>query len=206
MIKGQVAMGLALAAVLGACSKPTPARSDANAGTSAAGTATANAAANGSGPASKPAAGAAAAPAPANAAAPAIAMNPGEWEMSVETKIAGLPPEMAKMMSGQKRVMRHCLTPEKAAKQNGELFTGKMQKGCTGEQARLAGGRVHGTMECKDPRGVRSTIAIDGQIGGDSLDVNTVITTDQGGRTARIEGHTIGRRIGSTCSEASKDR
>ena len=188
---GLVALGMI--AALAACSKPTPGRSNA-AASGANGTASASASAGTPG---------------GGAMSMASALNPGEWETAVEMKMTGLPanmpPEAAKAMQGMKTVTRHCLTPEKAAKPTGDLFSGKAEQGCTNRQFSATGGRLHGEISCKSPQGVNSTMVMDGQYGGDSFDVTMTVSGEQGGRSMSWQSHSVGRRIAPTCSPGSKD-
>jgi hypothetical protein len=203
MRKQIVALAMA-AAAMAACSKPTPGRTDN--GAAAAPGAPSNAAAPAAGTivSGSAAAGNSTAASTATAAAAITPLNPGEWETSIETKIAGLPPQVAKMMSGQKVMVRHCVTPEEAAKPKSDLFTGKKHSNCTGEQLALTGGRLHSVMECKDARGGASTMTMDGQYGGDSYDVSMTISGNDRGRQMRMESHTTGRRVAPSCSAAAE--
>ena len=182
--------GLALA--LGACGK-----SGSQAGGN--GAATGNAAA----PAASASAGSAnAGSADSSAVASGdVQLNPGEWETVADLTISGLgnlPPEAARVMKGlsHRVTNRQCLTPEKAKRPTGDLFSGK-QEGCTREGFTLAGGRVKGTMVCKDPRGMASTVTMDGQYGGDSFDVTMNVTASNEGRSMVWRSHSVGRRIGA---------
>jgi|GEM_PF-4530762 len=207
---GFVALGMA--AALAGCSKPTPGH-----GNAASGGAMANgSAANGAGSNVSGANGAAANGATAAASAAgggtatmASALNPGEWETAIEMKMTGLPanmpPEAAKAMQGMKTVTRHCLTPEKAAKPTGDLFSGKPAQGCSNREFSVSGGRLHGQISCKSPQGTNSTMTMDGQYGGDSFDVTMTMTGEQGGRSMTWQSHSVGHRVAPTCSAAAKD-
>lgn len=195
------AIVFALAAALAGCSKPTPGRSDNGTAPGAA-----NAAAAGNAAAGPAAAGnaAAATGAGGNGSAAMTPLNPGEWEMAAEAKISGLPPEVAKMMSSHKTVHRYCVTPEEAAKPKSSTFTGKEDKGCKGEQPSFAGGRIHAALECTDPRGAHTTVAMDGQYGGDSYDISMRVNAEHQGRSTQMESHVVGHRVSPTCSAAAK--
>jgi hypothetical protein len=131
-----------------------------------------------------------------------IQLNPGEWESTSEMTISGLgnlPPEAARAMQGlsQKTTTRHCLTPEKAQHPGGDLFSGKQREGCSHEGFTFAGGRVKGSMTCKDPRGMASTVTMDGQYGSDNFEVTMKMTASGEGRAMTWNAHTVGRRIGA---------
>jgi hypothetical protein len=182
-----------MVAALASCSKPTPGRSNAAA----------------SGPANGAASASASAPSGGGTGTVVSPLNPGQWETAIEMKMSGLPtnlpPEAAKAMQGMKTVTRHCLTPEKAAKPSGDLFSGKPEKGCSHQEFSLTGGRLHGALTCKGAEGATSTMTMDGQYGGDSFDVTMTMTGDQGGRAITYQTHSVGHRIAPTCSGAKDD-
>jgi hypothetical protein len=187
-------LGLALA--LGGCGKSGSQASGngAAAGNAAAPAASASAEAQGGG----------------TAAAGAVQLNPGEWETTSQMTMTGLgnlPPEAARAMKGlsQKVTTRHCLTPERARNPGGDLFSGKHQEGCSRQGFVFAGGRVQGSMTCKDPRGMASTVTMDGQYSGDSFDVTMKMTASGEGRGMTWNAHTIGRRIGACPAGADKE-
>ncbi|MEA3037703.1 MAG: hypothetical protein QOE79_216 [Sphingomonadales bacterium] len=189
-------VGLGLALALGACGK-------------GGGSASGNAAATGN--AAAPSASAsAAAPGGSPAAAGNVHLNPGEWETTAEINFGGLgnmPPQAAQAMKALNRKVtsRQCLTPEKAQRPTGDLFSGKHQEGCTREGFTFAGGRVNGTMTCKDPRGMASTMTMDGQYGGDSFDVTMKVAASGEGRSMTWSSHSVGRRIGPCAPGADKE-
>jgi hypothetical protein len=194
-MRSTAAVALVMAAALASCSKPTPGRSNAATASGANGAATASTSAP--------------APSGAGSGAVATALNPGQWETAIEMKMAGLPanapPEAAKAMQGMKTVTRLCLTPEKAAKPSGDLFSGKPQEGCSHQEFAVTGGRLHGALTCKGASGATSTITMDGQYGGDSFDVTMTMTGNEGGRSATYQTHSVGHRIAPTCSGAKDD-
>ena len=162
---------MAAVLALGACSKPTPG----------------SAAKDGNGTA----------PAPAASSAE-VTLNPGEWETVSETQIAGLanlPPEVARRMKDHKVTSRQCLTPEKAAHPGADVFSDKNNKACT-NNITMAGGRVQGTLTCKDPQGMASTMTIDGRYGGDSFEMTMKMNSARAGQEMTMTSHSVGRRVG----------
>jgi hypothetical protein len=189
--KTMAVLGLALA--LGACGKS---------GSQASG----NAAASGNSASASASAGTQS----GGTAAGNIQLNPGEWETTSQIAMSGLgnlPPQAAQAMKGlsQKVTTRHCLTPERARNPGGDLFSGKQQEGCSRQGFTFAGGRVQGSMTCKDPRGMASTVTMDGQYGGDSFDVTMKMTASGEGRGMTWSSHTIGRRVGACPAGADKE-
>jgi hypothetical protein len=190
-------VGLGLALALGACGKSGGQASGngAAAGNAAAPAANASAEAQSGSPA---------------AAAGNIHLNPGEWETTAEINFGGLgnmPPQAAQAMKALNRKVtsRQCLTPEKAQRPTGDLFAGKHQEGCTREGFTFAGGRVKGTMTCRDPRGMATTMTMDGQYGGDSFDVTMKVAASGEGRTMTWSSHSVGRRIGACAAGGDKE-
>lgn len=195
-----VTMSLILA--LAACSKPTPGRSDNGA--------VANSAANGStavansgGPAAAPQGGSA----PAAAAGPEVKLNPGLWETVAQITRTGLPPnlppEVAEKMKSQTVTSRHCLSPEKAAHPGGAFLAGAPAKGCTNNIS-MTGGRVSGSMVCKDPSGGTATFALDGSYGGDAFDMTMKMSMAKGGQSMTMQSHSVSHRVGA-CPAGQKD-
>lgn len=101
----------------------------------------------------------------AEAAKSAVKMEPGQWETTVKIlsmDAPGLPAEMQDAMKQQKQEhkVQTCLTPEQAEKPPQEML-GAM-KGCTYEKFEMSGGKMDGTLVCKNMPGmgaqeVRST-------------------------------------------------
>jgi len=188
---------LAALALVAACGKPTPGRSDNGAAANAA-------SANGTAANAAPAA-----PAPSSPVQTAsVTLNPGEWETVSETAVTGLPanipPEAAAKMKGQKITSRHCLSPERAAHPGGDFFSGKPVQGCV-NNVHMTGGRVQGDMTCKDPQGGTSTFTMDGSYGGDGFEATMKATLTRQGQAMTMTSHTVGRRVAPACSAAAKD-
>lgn len=133
-------------------------------------------------------------------------IQPGMYETTTEMKMSGLPANLAKAMEGTKTTSRNCVTPEEANRPSGELFSGEKKEGCESKDNVFAGGRIKGTLVCKGKRpgeGV-STITMDGTYGSDNYDVRTMMTMSAEGREMKMEGHTVGRRVGD-CPKGSDD-
>jgi hypothetical protein len=201
MRKVELMMGLALAAALAGCGKPTPGRSDNGAAPTAGGNAAA--------PSTNASASAAPTPgaAPATAGAPGgVTLNPGQWETITESAVTGLPPNMppavAAKMKSQKATSLHCLTPEKAAHPGSDFF-GKASKQCKNDIV-MAGGRVSGSMTCSGLGGDSSVVSIDGHYGGDAMDMSMKMSTNSRGQSMTMTSHMVGRRIGE-CPAGGKD-
>ena len=173
MMKTIAFMTLGAALALGACNKPTP-------GTGAK---------DGNG----------AAAASAGSTSGEVTLNPGAWEAVSDIQMAGmtnLPPQVQeRMKKGQRSTHRSCLTPEKAAHPGADFFNDKSNKNCT-NNLKMAGGRIDGSMTCKDPRGMASTISMNGTYGGDNYDVSMKMTAERAGEGMTWSSHTVGHRVG----------
>ena len=131
-----------------------------------------------------------------------VRLNPGEWEMTVESggmSATGMPPEVARMMKGMKVTTRSCITPEEANRPN--VFAGKAGGNCSYRDYKVSGGTLHAAILCTDKGGGSTKVTSDGSIGGDSFDVRSRIETDAGGHAMNMDSHVIGRRVGE-CSGA----
>jgi hypothetical protein len=113
-----------------------------------------------------------------------------------------MPPAVAEKMKSQKMTSRHCLTPEKAAHPGNDFF-GKASKECTNNVV-MAGGRVSGSMTCKTPGGSTSVISIDGQYGGDSMEMAMKMDMNSKGQSMSMTSHMTGHRVGE-CPAGAKD-
>jgi hypothetical protein len=133
-------------------------------------------------------------------------IRPGLYETTTEMKMSGLPPSMAKAMEGTKTTSRNCVTPEEANRPSGEIFSGDKKEGCESKDNVFAGGRIKGTLVCKGKRPGEgmSTINMDGTYGSDNYDVRTMMTISASGREMKMEGHTVGHRVGD-CPAGSGD-
>ena len=135
----------------------------------------------------------------------AAQIEPGEWEVTMETvniEAPDMPPEAAAMMKktmGEKKTSRQCITPEEAS---GEFVAPDQQADCTREGFSLTGGRIQGTMTCTGEGG-KVMITLDGRHSGTSYDMNSKITSQNQAGSMTIETRNSGRRIGE-CPEGSE--
>jgi hypothetical protein len=169
------------------------------------GTGSGQAAANGS----APAAGNASASASTPVTAPAgegLKLRPGRYETAMEMKVSGLPPEVAKAMTGTKMTSKSCITPEEANRPSGQMFGGDKAQGCKSQNMAYAGGRIHGSMTCPARNGGgASEFSMDGTYSAEAFDIRTrIVAHGAGSQAMTMEGHTVGRRIGE-CTGDGKD-
>jgi hypothetical protein len=133
-------------------------------------------------------------------------INPGEWEMTVES--AGVPdPRMPAavaeaMKKGMTVTNRTCVTKEEASKPPADMMAGQGHKDCTYTEYQASGGNLHSAIACGAQSGTKSTITTDGKFGGDTLDLRSKVETGGPGPTMTITSHISGHRIGD-CSKAA---
>jgi Protein of unknown function (DUF3617) len=135
------------------------------------------------------------------AAAPgggAAQIQPGEWEVTMETlniEAPNMPPEAAAMMKksmGEKNTSRQCITAEEVS---GDFITANQEANCTREGFSFAGGRIQGTMTCTGEDG-KATITMNGSHSGTSYDMRSKMTSENQAGSMTIETRNTGRRLG----------
>lgn len=127
-------------------------------------------------------------------------LEPGEWEVTVETlgmEAPGMPKEAQAAMAGQKVTGRNCLTAEQAEKPTADVFAADKEANCTAKDFSWAGGRVSGTMTCSGGEmGGTTTMQMDGQYSARSYEISQTMTAASEGGEVRIKSRMTGRRIG----------
>lgn len=128
----------------------------------------------------------------------AAQIQPGEWEVTMETlniEAPNMPPEAAAMMKktmGEATTTRQCITAEDAA---GDFAAPDQDADCTRQGFTLAGGRIQGSMTCTGEGG-KVTITMAGQHSGTSYDMTSKIASENEAGSMTIETRAKGRRIG----------
>lgn len=101
-----------------------------------------------------------------------IRPQPGRWESKMtidKMEVAGMPPEAKEMMQkqmGAAQTFFSCLTPEEAAKPEGDFFQ-KGAEGCTYEHFTMADGKIDARMKC-DQDGRTQVMTMAGTYGEDN--------------------------------------
>ncbi|MDB5672224.1 MAG: hypothetical protein JWO25_3183 [Alphaproteobacteria bacterium] len=121
-------------------------------------------------------------------------INPGQWEMTVDTAVEGLP-NMPAGPATEKAVHRTCISKADAAKPPTDMFSGG-QKDCVTREFNVSGGSVHSVIACGGPSASKAEITADGSFGGDSVDVRSKIVTGGQGPAMTISSHLVGHRVG----------
>jgi hypothetical protein len=86
---------------------------------------------------------------PALALAQSSGVTPGQWEIAVTINtvdMPGGPAFVAKMMQGKTTRIKHCITPEEAARGPQDLL--KSSKSCTFTKYSMQNGRMNSEMTC----------------------------------------------------------
>jgi hypothetical protein len=138
----------------------------------------------------------------------AARLQPGKWETSVSIlslEGPGLPPQMAtamkERMASQK--VETCLTPEQAAKPPRDMLGAA--KNCTYETFEMSGGKLSGTLVCKNAPGMpggEMRARMSGNFASTSYDVTSETTMSMPAMPGRPAGdvtsktQVIGKRIG----------
>ena len=117
-------------------------------------------------------------------------IQPGMWETSSTTKMAqmpDLPPAIAeRLMKGRTVTVRHCVTPEDAAKGPRQLLT--EQKSCAIDHYDMKGGRFDAKMTCSG-----MTITSTGSYTPASMTGDSQVS----GNGVNMSAHVESRRTGS---------
>ena len=131
-----------------------------------------------------------------------LRIAPGLWEIAsdvVEVHATDLPIEVRNRMVGPRSRVRHCITPEQAARPSANFLAGRSDNGCVYRNFRVEGGRVSGAMTCRDTRTV-----MQGVYGPESYDMRMDVATPlPTGVIMTLKVRARGRRVGR-CPEGGK--
>lgn len=93
-------------------------------------------------------------------AAAVAQVTPGQWEIAVtidSVDMPGQPPMVANMMKGRTTKVKHCITPEEAARGPQDMM--KANKACTFTRYSMVGGKLSSEMTCKTGEGVMTSVS-----------------------------------------------
>ena len=126
------------------------------------------------------------------------ALQPGEWETTVEVlsmEVPGMPAGMA-APAIPPTTTRHCVTPEEAAQPNAEFFAGNAEgAACQRENFTIANGRISGVITCA-AEGTTIRSEMNGQFASDRYEVTSRTQTTAQGMTMNGETRLTARRVG----------
>jgi uncharacterized protein DUF3617 len=140
----------------------------------------------------------------------AVEVRPGLWQVDTSIESAsqpGLPVAMADRMKGPRPVVRHCITPEQAARPNASFLARRQAGTCTDRSFEMRGGRIAGAMTCRSPDGAASEVRMAGSYSPERYDLRLEMQTPGigPGTTITIVSRQTGRRVGEcAASEETK--
>lgn len=136
-----------------------------------------------------------------------VEVRPGLWEVSSEILSAaqpGLAAEFTDRMKGPRGSVRHCITPEEAARPDANFLAGRRSGQCSYTDFSIREGRISGAMSCRDPRGVETKARMSGTHGAERFDMRMEMETPGiGGGMLAVVVRQSGRRIGDCTSRNS---
>ena len=140
-----------------------------------------------------------------------VEVRPGLWEVStriVAVAQEGLPHEVAERMKGRRRGFRHCITPAQAARPDANFLAVRGSGRCRDEAFAMSGGRIAGTMVCRDPGGAETRVRMSGAYGPERYEIRMEMATPGigAGRTMILETRQQGRRVGECGNEGETKR
>lgn len=139
-----------------------------------------------------------------NAVAAALAeveVRPGLWEMRsaiVSVSQDGLPLEIAERMKGPRRTVRHCITPEQAARTDANFLAARRSGRCRDEAFEMRSGRIAGTTVCRDETGAETRLRTTGRYTAERYEMRSEVETPGigSGRRMTLVTRQSGSRIG----------
>jgi hypothetical protein len=130
-------------------------------------------------------------------------IEPGLWELTsevVEVSAPDLPREVRNRMVGPRSRIRHCITPEQAARPSATFLAARADGPCVYSDFTVQEGRVRGRMRCPD-----ATAVMDGVYRPDRYEMRMEMASPvPGGATMNLEVVSRGRRIGQ-CEEGQTE-
>lgn len=127
--------------------------------------------------------------------------RPGRWQANlkfVSMDMPGMPPAAREAMNKSMDTVKStftCLTPEKAAKIDGNFFQ-KAAPGCTYDHYTMADGKIDALMTCPPGHGP-TRMAMTGTYGNDAYDISIKGSSELSkGRAMNIEMAVTSRRVG----------
>lgn len=129
-----------------------------------------------------------------------VEIRPGLWELSSEIVSAaqpGLAAEFTDRMRGPRGSVRHCITPEEAARPDANFLAGRRSDQCSYRGFAMRYGRIAGAMTCRDPRGVETQAQMSGTHAPERFEMRMDMQTPGiGGGMLAVVVQQSGRRVG----------
>lgn len=96
----------------------------------------------------------------------------GRWETMVKSDLSNLPAELRAAVAKQQETPTvTCLTPEEAARPNGEFMQGMKDTGCKYDRFTMAGGKLDSVLTCDMGGGSKRTMVSSGTYAPDRYSV-----------------------------------
>lgn len=129
----------------------------------------------------------------------AMRIEPGQWELAsevVDVRAADLPHEVRQRMIGPRSRLRHCITPDQAARPEANFLAARDDSACVYRGFTARDGRIAGEMICPD-----ATARMQGRYRPDRYDMRmTMASPMENGAMMTLTLRSRGRRVGS-CGE-----
>lgn len=143
-----------------------------------------------------------------------VTIKPGEWEITqqvVDLQVTGAPKEMPveAMRSAMSKVnvIKHCITPEQAAKPNADFLAAQKDSKCTYSGFNMDGGVINGSVTCPGGQGGKMTATMQGiyQPTSYALTMDMNMAGMSPGMNMVMKMKTNGKRIGE-CTAEQKEK
>ena len=136
-----------------------------------------------------------------------VKLRPGQWEVTAEVDMPGMPKAVADMMkkSQASTTTTMCISEEEANRSDANVFTGKKDENCSTEGFEAKNGRIKGKVTCTGTAGEgKMVMEMDGAFKPESYEVTMKMDMQGAGNEAmKMETRAKGRRIGD-CPAGAK--
>jgi major membrane immunogen (membrane-anchored lipoprotein) len=134
-----------------------------------------------------------------------VTLQPGEWEirqqvvdMHVSGAPKGMPVDAMRSAMGKVNVVKHCVTPEQAAKPNADFLAAQKDMKCTYSGFDMSAGIIHGAVTCPNGQGGTMTAKMQGVYHPTdyALTMDMTMAGVSPGMTMKMKMKTDGKRVG----------
>jgi hypothetical protein len=135
-------------------------------------------------------------------------LTPGEWQLTMATKLVeaeGLPAgAAAQVKASMERTMSEssCLTPEQASRPPSEIFAQRQNSRCTYDSFDMAGGKIKAKMTCPGGSSGTMTMTMDGTYTPTryTMDALMNVQAPDGVQSMKMSVRSVGTRTGECTS------
>ncbi|MEO8723299.1 MAG: DUF3617 domain-containing protein [Sphingobium sp.] len=141
-----------------------------------------------------------------------VTLQPGEWEIRqqvVDVQFTGapkgMPVEAMRSAMGKLNVLKHCVTPEQAAKPNADFLAAQKDTKCKYSGFDMGAGTIHGTVNCPNGQGGTMTATMQGVYHPTdyAMTMDMTMAGMSPGMTMTMKMKTDGKRVGE-CAPAER--